>query len=1240
VGVTGGGGGGVGISLSGVGTFINAGHITGGAGGSGAGFQTYYTTNGGSGGAGAVFAGATVLTNRGTIGGGQGGAAGRAPRGAGYAGPGGKGVVFSGAGGTLINGSPSARTALVTGVIGVYGASGSTGTVINYGTIKGTGGTAVQFHSASDRLVVEAGGIFQGSVQGGGGVLELGGAAGTITGLGSAPTVAGVSTTFSGFGTYAFDTAGWVIAGTETVTAGHTINGAGAPVVSGTLTNFGAIGGTSGVAVKLSSASDRLIAEAGSTWTGTVEGDGGTLELAAVGAESITGLGGAGSLTGAVSASVSGFGAYVIDSGVNVTLTGSSTIAQGDSLTVDGSIAFGGNPSTPGVLAVGGYLDLAGSIAGPPGPNPQGAGGVGVQLLAGGTVTLGGAINGGGGLSGGGQNYQGGAGGGAISGSSSGTITNNAGVIAGGAGGGGHYYFGPGAGGAGGSGVALESGLVTNNSGTIAGGSGGGGVSGYDQGGAGGAGGAGVSLASGGTVTNAGGTIAGGAGGAGGAAGYVGGSGGAGGAGVVLGGGGEVINSGGTISGAGGGGGGSGGNSSGGSGQGGYGVVLSAGGLVVNGTSGSNSALIEGQIGVYAGSGGAATVTNYGVIDGAGGVAVRLAAGKDRLIDEAGSTFNGAVSASGGTLELAAGTATITGLGTSFSGFGSYQVDAGGTWTLTGTNTVAGALTGAGTLIVGSGATKLAKSGNLSGGVTVKAGTLELAAAGAGGTGPITFAGPATVQIDAAALPASGGTFADTLAHFGTGDSLDLKSLAYVRGATATVASGVLTVKSGSQTTLFKLTTPSSNYYAYGDGSGGVLVTTTALAAATWKTAVNADFGTAADWTAGAVPNGLLTSATIAVAGTYTVTVAAGKTFLEQGLTLNNVNATLNLAGTLNLVGPGLTVTAGTVQLLGGSVLTGGASVAAAGVVRGHGSLAGPVANAGTVYATEQTLLFTGPVTGSGAYVIFAGATLAFGGAAAAKTITFRSGGTEILKLSGVLASTTTLAGFAAGAVIDMVGQKVTADRFASGVLTLYNGAAVVDAFSVAGTFTAQVFALASDGSGGTKITLASDAKPSITVPGGKSVKAGVALAITGVSIADADAVAASQTITVTITDKTGLLSATAATGSKVTGSGSKTLVISGALGLVNTDLATLVYKSATATSDTITLAANDGDGGVAANATIAVGVTAATVPVATPLVFSQAMAGFGDTGGALALATVAPPAASAPLASLLARGA
>jgi hypothetical protein len=120
-------------------------------------------------------------------------------------------------------------------------------------------------------------------------------------------------------------------------------------------------------------------------------------------------------------------------------------------------------------------------------------------------------------------------------------------------------------------------------------------------------------------------------------------------------------------------------------------------------------------------------------------------------------------------------------------------------------------------------------------------------------------------------------------------------------------------------------------------------------------------------------------------------------------------------------------------------------------------------------------------------------------------------------------------------------------------------------------------------------IAVSVNAPPIITVGGAQNVSEGRTAKIPGVSVADADAAAVHETLTVTVADTVGLLTAT---GTGVTGSGTKSLTITGSLTLVNADLATLKDTEGSIGTDQITINANDGRGGVAASQTINLAVS------------------------------------------------
>jgi hypothetical protein len=207
------------------------------------------------------------------------------------------GVTLSG--GTLTNGSATDTAALITGNrSGVYATVGTTVTIGNFGTIQATG--------AGNSVGVNMDGN------------------GRVTNGSAADTTALIE---GGFGVYSLATT--------------------------TITNFGTIDGAAGTAVEFHEAADRLIVESKSVFVGALAGGGGTLELA-VGSDTITGMGGAGKMTGATSASFSGFGTYIVDTGADLTLTGANALTTGQSLTVTGALVNTGAISGAGTLALNG----------------------------------------------------------------------------------------------------------------------------------------------------------------------------------------------------------------------------------------------------------------------------------------------------------------------------------------------------------------------------------------------------------------------------------------------------------------------------------------------------------------------------------------------------------------------------------------------------------------------------------------------------------------------------------------------------------------------------------------------------------------------------------------------------------------------------------------------------------------------------------------------------------------------
>jgi microcompartment protein CcmK/EutM/copper chaperone CopZ len=106
----------------------------------------------------------------------------------------------------------------------------------------------------------------------------------------------------------------------------------------------------------------------------------------------------------------------------------------------------------------------------------------------------------------------------------------------------------------------------------------------------------------------------------------------------------------------------------------------------------------------------------------------------------------------------------------------------------------------------------------------------------------------------------------------------------------------------------------------FGPVPAPLLAWTATITSVTWKSASGGDWSTAADWSGGKVPTAS-NSATIAAAGTYTVTISTADT--AYSLLVNNKNVTVSDSSSLSVSGA-LTVTAGVFSLADGASITGG----------------------------------------------------------------------------------------------------------------------------------------------------------------------------------------------------------------------------------------------------------------------------------------------------------------------------
>ena len=572
-------------------------------------------------------------------------------------------------------------------------------------------------------------------------------------------------------------------------------------------------------------------------------------------------------------------------------------------------------------------------------------------------------------------------------------------------------------GGAGGAGISMTGGTVTNT-GTVTGGTGGaGGVGGAGaapgaysyggEGGRGGNGGAGVVL-SGSTMTNTA-SISGGAGG-GGAAGGPGfipgdqGYDGNGGVGVIIGSASMLTNSGHVT----------GGVSTFVEGDG----VVMTGGRLVNQTGGA----ISGYNGVVNGSAGAAvTVVNAGRITGY--YSVELKTGLDRLIAQSGAYFGGeAIGRGSATLELASGAGTVSNLGAntqisgdisgSFHGFATYYIDAGSSWTFTGTGQVyggvklfdAGTANVAGTLNLASAGVYAQVTGSL-----INTGTINVGG-GAGDFARLVFVGDQ-------ALSGSGVVNLHGYAAIGAKDGSTLTSFNTIQGSGSLHVGAGLTVASGGRI--------DATGTIFVNGAGGTL-TNDGLVETSSSGVLLMNNLTLDDQTSGGLVVGhlLKLSSANVVGGSMTI-VGGGEIEAAAGsVTIDPVSGFLNNYGDLISSNASLTLVghvngSGQMRLVGSGDLT----------------VEGP---------SGEQAIFVGGATG----------TLSIGTGFTGRIVGFSHSGGNKLDLMGVVATSYKFEGTASG-----------------GNLLLYNGRTLFGRIKLAGDFTASTFNLATDGNGGTVIT-------------------------------------------------------------------------------------------------------------------------------------------------------------------------
>ena len=317
-----------------------------------------------------------------------------------------------------------------------------------------------------------------------------------------------------------------------------------------------------------------------------------------------------------------------------------------------------------------------------------------------------------------------------------------------------------------------------------------------------------------------------------------------------------------------------------------------------------------------------------------------------------------------------------------------------------------------------------------------------------------------------------------------------------VNEATANIAAtgaGGVTMTQGIFTNKGTMTANDGSSLIYQSGALNTNLAGGALIGGTWR-AVAAGHGATLTLSSSAAGGGV-------VATDAAVVVLSGSGSLIQSFdptsgTIKTLEQTLGSVATGGqlqvLANRGYTSTldfadSGIVQLGGGTFLTNSLTVAAGGLLDGFGTVSDAVANSGKIEANGGLLTVTGNITGAtGALQIDASSTLEVGGSSS-ETATYT--GVGKLELDQPTTFTGPIAGLILNDVIDLGGvTDVTKTQVVGSTLTVTRSGHPNLTYTVSGTGLAgNHFAFASDGAGGTNLTLVAGPGAAAVVPLGSS---------------------------------------------------------------------------------------------------------------------------------------------------------
>jgi hypothetical protein len=579
------------------------------------------------------------------------------------------------------------------------------------------------------------------------------------------------------------------------------------------------------------------------------------------------------------------------------------------------------------------------------------------------------------------------------------------------------------------------------------------------------------------------------------------------------------------------------------------GISLAAGGMVSAQVSGS----ISGIVGIQA-SGAAATIVNAGSIagDSTVGSGITLIAGGS-VTNQAGGTISGFYGVSAGVVAATIVNAGAIGAGTSSNGIvlalGSSVTNqsggrivagakgvffAGAGSTLVNAGTVAAVGTdGSAMLIVGGGAVTNQTGGTITGkyGVTGLAAASTIVNTGSiggssvSGTGIHLAAGGSVTNL-------SGGTITGAFAVQVTAGTT-IENAGSIGGATAAVS-----FASGAGNRL--LVDPGATFTGQVNGGntiGSSFVSTLELTAGSGTlTGLGTQFVNFAQTT---IDSGA--SWTLSGSNTIVNTIVAGTTVTVNG-TLNDTGTLIN-RGAISASNFGIIVqSGGSVTNLGSASLIEGLTGVQLGgnaTLNNFGTIASTAGTAGAAITmlggSDRVIdnpgaVFTGHIEAAGQNVLELASADSAGTVAGLGTsitnfssLVFDTGAQwTVVGNLGVngLGGTTVIQGFAVGDTIDTTGFVATSRSFANNVLTLTDSNNLQNTLHIQGSFSTSNFVIASDGAGGTDITLQNLAPPVIIgTSAGQTVNDNATVQpLSGVTITDPNPLPESETVTITLT--------------------------------------------------------------------------------------------------------------------------